>query len=187
MERHLDPKALRHLADYQHSRYFVVLAPGNSYEDLFSPVYWAHHRLKLKQYDIVRVRAHDGAFDVDLTVAGTPKGGVLMEYRSGRPPKALMSTSEAKAHDASEAIRIQVVPIGRDGKPVVRTDWQKATNWRVIGLNSEEVARDLVTEGEAIAIRDKYLTDLMMRLPTEEEIAAAKAEQKKSAKARAAA
>ena len=69
-------------------------------------------------------------------------------------------------------MRIQVVPIGADGRPVVFIEHLPKTKWRVIGLNRTEVKRDIATKEAAEVEMAMYLSDIRMRLPTPEEILA---------------
>lgn len=184
--RHLDVRFLRDMQDYYMNRYFVELPPTATFEDLFVPTFWAHHK-KLKRHDIVRCVAADGSFDVDLTVVATPNGCARMAIRPNFNGLTGAAALEAAA-GVTETVRPKLVPLDAEGRPVVRTQHLPATGWRVLGLNGEEVARDLKNEDEANLVMLKYLEDTKMEMPSEALLTAAKATAKDASdKAKAAA
>ena len=167
--RYLDVKNMQVLQDYAHSRYFVKLSPGDTYADLFVPTFWAYHRGKLSAGDgtnrtgpdLIRVRAHDGSFDVALTVVEVKTDGVVMQRWPVEP------SAEAQAQ-ATEIGKIErVVPFGSDGKPVVRIGYLEATKWRVIGLHSE-VSSGHKDEASALRAMADYLKGIRYVMPSAE-------------------
>ena len=62
MAMQLPAGLMRNLAEYEYSNYFVQLPPGYAYEDIFRPVFWAHHP-KLKRFDCIRVVAEENTPD----------------------------------------------------------------------------------------------------------------------------
>jgi hypothetical protein len=160
--KHLDVKNMQQLQDYAHRRYFVQLRPGETYADLFVPTFWNYHRGKLADNDLVRVRAHDGSFDVNVTVVAVNVGGVVMQRWPIEPPADDMT----KAKEVGNAERY--VPYGNDGKPVVRVDFLPATQWRVIGLHGEvsQGHKDEATANKAMA---QYLKEIRHAMPDAED------------------
>ena len=166
MSKFLNVKGLAQLQDYAHNRYFVKLSPGDTYADLFVPTFWAYHRAKLSDGgsdprrgpDTVRVRAHDGSFDVLLTVVEVKADGVVMQRFPVEPP------AEALAQAAEIGSVDRYVPYGNDGKPVVRVQFTEATKWRVLGLQGE-VASNLKDEASASKAMADYLKGIRYVMP----------------------
>jgi hypothetical protein len=163
MAKQLPGGFLSALAPHFYQEYFIQLSPGYTFEDLFQPVFWAHHK-RLKRFDIIRVVAHDWSFDVKLTVTARPEGGAHVQLHPMVP-------------NVSTLPSMQVVPMVR-GKVAVRVEYTKANKWRVIALDQSEQSAGYETEAEATAAMYRYLRDLRMVLPT----ADAKPEVKPSAK-----
>lgn len=185
----LPASALAHTYDHYHRIWFVQLPPGYVFEDLFSPGFWSHHR-KLVKADIVRVRAHDGSFDFNVSVLATPQGGAVVDVWPRYPTGTDINAARA-AIDAGAAARPKVVPIMSNGKVAVRVEFRDATKWRVIALDGSELSNGHETQADAEAARDKYLVELRMELPSDEAIKAAEdkaakadAERKAAGKAR---
>jgi hypothetical protein len=162
MSKFLDVKNLTVLQDYAHSRYFVQLKPGDAYADLFVPTFWAYHRHKLKDNDLIRVRASDGSFDITVTVCEVKVDGVVMQ----RWPIEPSEVDIAKAKEIGNAERY--VPYGPDGKPVVRVEHLPATQWRVLGLQGE-VSQGHKDEATAVKAMEKYLKDIRYAMPSAED------------------
>src|SRR5689334_19554494 len=101
-------------------------------------------------------------------------------------PAGYGSSAEAQAAAEAEANRAMVVPIAANGKPAIRVDFTEASLWRVISLSGEPLVSSLATQAEAEAHMAKYLKELKLRMPTEEELAeaAAKREAKEAARQR---
>lgn len=175
MSKFLNIKSLAQLQDYAHNRYFVKLSPGDTYADLFVPTFWAYHRAKLSDGrdrsvdkdgrddprrgpDTVRVRAHDGSFDVMLTVVEVKADGVVMQRFPVEP------SAEALAQAAEIGGVERYVPYGNDGRPVVRTQFTEATKWRVLGLQGE-VASSLKDEAAATKAMADYLKGIHYAMP----------------------
>ncbi len=177
----LPASALAHTYDQYHRIWFVQLGPGYTFEDLFSPGFWSHHR-KLAKGDLVRVRAHDGSFDCNVSVLATPQGGAVVDVWPRYPAGTDLAAAKAAAVTAAEA-RPKVVPIMSNGKVAVRVEFREATKWRVIALDGSELSNGHETQQAAEEARDKYLKELGMTLPSAEEI---KAAEDKAAKADAA-
>ena len=168
MSKFLNVKSLAQLQDYAHNRYAVTLSPGDTYADLFVPTFWAHHRAKLsdggndprRAPDTIRVRAHDGSFDVMLTVVECKTDGVVMQRFPVEPPaEAVATAKEIGAVD-------RYVPYGNDGKPVVRVQFTEATKWRVLGLQGE-VSANHKDEASALKAMTTYLKDIRYAMPDE--------------------
>ena len=135
-----------HREDFQNARYRVMLPPGVSYDDLFAPRTWVECRGSLHPYDIVRVIAHDDSFDVELTVVQLSLAGAVMRLRHKMP-----------GDDASPR-RMAPAPLGKDGRSIVRLQFTPATKWRLIGLDNQELKRNL-TKPEADRELAKYLEE----------------------------
>lgn len=167
-------------AHFKYQSYHTRLQPDTPFEVLFDPVFWAHSRERLEVDDVIRVKAYDNSFDVFLTVLKKLDGGVQMRFLYG------YLGPNADPNMIPDAAEERCVPLDAEGMPVVRVNFVPATKWRVIGIDNQEIIRNLETEDEAVAYRDKYLADLRMRLPTQEEAEAAKAAGDAADEARAA-
>lgn len=180
----LKPNLFNELADYKRQSWFEVLPPGITFEDLFDPKLWGNFTGKLKKYDIVRVCAEDGSFDVELTVRAIDVGGIHMQvfpHFRGKSGEAALEAASA----AQEESAIKVVPIARDGLPVVRVEYKNATKWRLLGLNGE-VERNFESEGDALKAMAVYLDTARLVMPDpEKEEPAPDAAKKPAAKAKA--
>lgn len=159
------------LAEQHYSTYFVMVPEDVGYEELFHPAYWRHVKGNLKPLAMVRVRRSDSAYDVFLTVRIVIAGGVVMEYHGGRPPRGI-DPFKVESDARAEAMKMQVGPIGNNGKPIIRAEYLPKTKWRVIGLGSEEIKRDMPTREAAEAELAMYLHAINMRNPTDEELLA---------------
>lgn len=148
MDKHLPAGALRQTQDYHHARYFVAFPEDHAFADLFSPTYWGNHR-NLKANDLVRVRAVDGAFDVQLNVVATAQGGVVMELWPKMPAAA----------DLMEPAPV-IAKREINGRPVPRVDHTKATKWRVIGLDGNEHSRGYDTKAAAESAMTAYMKSI---------------------------
>lgn len=164
--------ALAHTYEIFHRVWFVQLPPGHEFGDLFDPSYWAHHARKLKNCDLVRVRAHDGSFDCHLSIDSVSVGGVVANVWP-RYPAGVDAGAALAAVKAAKDARPKYVPILPNGKVSVRIDYHEATKYRLIAIDGSEHSSGYVTEEEAIAARDKYLKELGVALPPQEAIAAA--------------
>lgn len=170
MSKFLNVKSLAQLQDYAHNRYFVKLSPGDTYADLFVPTFWAYHRTKLSDGsndprrgpDTVRVRAHDGSFDVMLTAVEVKADGVVMQRYPIEPPAEAL----AKATEIGGVERY--VPYGNDGMPVVRVQFTEVTKWRVLGLNGE-VSQGHKDEASATKAMTDYLKGIRYAMPSAED------------------
>lgn len=174
----LPASALAHTYDQYHRIWFVQLGPGYTFEDLFSPGFWSHHR-RLAKGDLVRVRAHDGSFDLNVAVLATPQGGAVVDVWPRYPGGTDLSAARDATAMAAES-RPKVVPIMSNGKVAVRVEYREATKWRVIALDGSELSHGHETEAAAEEARDKYLKELGMELPAEADVAAAVAKAEKA-------
>lgn len=162
MDYHIDVKNCQQLQDYAHSRYFIKLKPGQKYAHLFLTEAWAYHRGKLSENDLIRVRDHEGTWDVTITVVAVKPDGVVMRRWPIEPSQADLD----EAREIGKADRF-VHFSNDDGKPVVRVEHTSASGWRVLGLHGE-VSRDHKTEAEATAAMKKYLADIKYAMPDAE-------------------
>lgn len=159
MSKHLPAPHLRQTADFHNQRWFVELPDGHTFDDLFQPLYWAHHK-RLNQYDLVRVRAQDGRFDVMLTVVTRAQGGVVMEVWPKMPDQASI---ERAVESKAEAVEPRTV----NGKPVPRVDHTKATKWRLIGLDGQEHSSNYETRAAAVSAMTAYMASLGLQVTAE--------------------
>jgi hypothetical protein len=154
------------------SIYFAKIEdPSITFGDLFVPQFWSHHQ-RIPLHSLIRVVAQD--FDVMLTVEAQPKGGLVMAMwpkypGQAEPPEAVIARKLAM--DSAP----RVVPFDRAGKPKVRVDFTKATGWRVLGIDGHEVQRNFINETAARDHMSKYLAELNLSMPTDEDIAVAEA------------
>ena len=160
-------------ADYRTTRYFMVLPRGWTVQDIFDPSAWAPvvQMNQLSLYDTIRVRAHDGAFDFQVTVVNITKGAANVEIWPKMP-------TELEAVTGGREMRI--VSVGFGGRPKVRGEQQDTGSfgrsvWRVIALNGEELSSH-PTEPEALGAMTDYLHKTGYRLPNEDEAKAMLAE-----------
>lgn len=166
MQKKITSMMLGQGSDYRVQRYFMVLPKGWTVQDVFDPSAWAPvvQMNQLSLFDLVRVRAHDGAFDFQVTVVNITKGAANVEMWPKLP-------SELEAVMGERVLR--VVPVGYDGVPKVRVEQQETgafgkSVWRVIALNGEEISSH-PTEPEALGAMADYLTKTGYRLPSDEE------------------
>jgi len=155
------------LAEQQYAVYLEMIPETVEYEEIFYPTYWQHHK-KVKPYTMIRVRRLDHAFDVFVTVRTPVAGGLVVEFHSGRPPAGVDPYAVQNAVHA-EAAKLKMAPIGQDGKPAIRIEFLPKIKWRVIGLGSEEIQRNIETREQAEIVMDNYLRSISMRQPTDEE------------------
>ncbi|MFQ6430576.1 hypothetical protein ACLNBZ_10310, partial [Streptococcus pneumoniae] len=64
----------------------------------------------------------------------------------------------------------------RDGEPKARVEFLESTKWRVRGYDGAEVKSGIANKSEADKVLDKYLHEMNLVLPSEDAIAAKKAE-----------
>jgi hypothetical protein len=166
------PKCLSRAAqtDMSMVHFFEIISEDIPYEDIFHPAFWRHHK-NLKPFTMIRLRRSDGAFDVDVTVRTVVASGAVVEFRGGRPPIGI-DPYKIENSVRAEAMRQQVAPIGADGQPVIRVQYLPKTKYRVLGLGSEEIERDIPSKEIAETRMAIYLNTINMRNPTEEEILA---------------
>jgi hypothetical protein len=158
------------IAAQKYTNYHEIVEENVEFHELFDPSFYEHHK-RVKPYDVLRLTHPAGLFDVYVTVRSVIPGGVTVDYHGGRPPKGFDPYKVAE-DELGAALQIKVCPIDRDGRPVVKVEHTPKTRWRVIGLNSTEVTRDIATKLEAEIAMAHYLNDIRMRLPTPEELMA---------------
>lgn len=137
-------------AEYDTRSWHVLLPEGVAYADLFRPEFWMHHATKLRQHDLIRVRAADGAFDVMLNVVMTTRGGTLVEEWPKWPTEA---DNDAAKNAVAEPIAVREVY----GRPVPRVEHTPKTKWRVIGLDGSEISREHPTKDAAETALRQYV------------------------------
>lgn len=174
-EKHLSANALSRdqMSDVAEQRFFVMLPEDVEPEDIFHPFYWRHHAGNTRLFEnntVIRLRSAVGAFDFDVVLTKKVAGGLVVEYRCGRVPEGF--DPFAAARDALSNEGLKLVPIGGDGKPIVRVDFTQKSKHRLIGLNGQEVIRDLDSKAAAEREMAKYLASARLRMPTEAEIQA---------------
>lgn len=154
-------------AGLERVEYICLVPAGWDYDDLFSPVFWAHHKGKLKRWDILHAFEGAGAWNGWVTVADLTEHGDIIVAPMPKIPGTLQSMRKAPG----------VVPLSPvDGEPRARVDFTDVTKWRVRGIDGHEVARNFSTREAAMKALDRHLHELNLVLPPAEEIEAAKAE-----------
>lgn len=182
----------QHLATMAFNTYVIgagradPMPEGFTYADLFRPAFWAHHVTgphALRAGDLINVRDRNGAYDVFLRVTAVPKGGAVVEFVFGREPEgaAAVVAGDTAADAATEA---RTVPFLPDGRPAIRTEHTRATKWRVIALDGSEHSSGYDTDAIAREAMLKYVGELKMIYPSDEEVAAKAAEAKVAAEKR---
>jgi hypothetical protein len=157
---HLGPGYMKKLADFEYQRYFLLLPPGVTFEHLFNPIFWAHHK-QLRQWDLIRVRAEDGAFDCTITVAGLTQGGAIMEMWPKYPIGADGEIGDNVATQAAINETIRPAAIKKAiGDSKARVEYTKRTGWRVIGVDGNEVSREHPNKAAAELELAKHLAVL---------------------------
>lgn len=167
MSKFLDNKGgTVQLADYAHRRFHVRLRPTDTFADLFVPTFWAHHRSKFGLGDHIEVEAHDRHWAEELIVTDLKPDGVVVQ----RYPITPSAEEEAAAAEIGKAERY--VPFANDGKPAVRVEHTPATNWRVLGIDGNEISRDHKDEPAARKAMVEYLKGIRYVMPNEDDQAA---------------
>jgi hypothetical protein len=163
MAKIIPPTLFRMVGDHAYTRRFAELPPDITFADLFQPHVWAHYAQMFQKWDTIRVVSDAHRFDVELTVYEVVTGGIHMRLRPYYGDKVGDEALAAATKDA-ETARPATVPIGKDGKPVVRVQYLPATKWRVIGLDGE-VSKDHKSEADATAAMNDYLKKVGLTLP----------------------
>jgi hypothetical protein len=180
MTKHLRHNAFQNNAanrdGLETQEYLTVLGETETFEDLFDPSFWRHHATgRLKDLDVLRVRAADGSFDVFVTVERIIPGGAEIHVLSGRLPAKYhgMHSFEIRELLTKDEADFEIVKMNQDGRAVPRVE-QLATGWRVVGNDNEVVDKDMKSKTLADNRLERYLRDLMLRMPTPAEAAAHK-------------
>lgn len=154
-------------ADYKTTAYVETLAPGILFDEVFNPLFWQHHKAKLKLNDTIRLIANDRSFDIDVTVASVNRGGVTVELRGGRLPAGVDDAQAARQTAMQKAMERKPVPVDKiTGKPVIRIDHTPKTKWRLIGIDKTELKRNM-EKHEAEAELEQYLKEMNMFISDE--------------------
>jgi hypothetical protein len=180
MFKKLSPKALElHAAGYKYQDWFGIVEPDLSIEDIYNPQFWAHYKGKFGKYDRIRLRARDGSFDMEVTVISVADNGDFAienwpKYRGGDDLTHREAARRARA--AAEAVRPRTVPLDANGDPRVKIEFIEAAGWRLRGIDGLEVSREHPNETAARAAMEEYLAFMKVEMPSDEAIAARKAE-----------
>lgn len=167
MTKHLPAKALSRsdCTDYKTTSYVETLPPTVAFNDIFNPLFWAHHKNKLRINDMIRLIANDRSFDIDVTVAHVSRGGVTVELRGGRLPAGVNGVEAVRQAAMESAREPQAVPINKiTGKFMIRIDHTPKTKWRLIGIDGKEVKRDMEKQ-QAEEELARYLKEMNMFFP----------------------
>ena len=177
MAKHLRHNAFQNNAanrdGLETQEYLTTLGETETFEDLFDPSFWRHHATgRLKDLDVIRVRAADASFDVFVTVERVIPGGAEIQFLHGRLP---LKYHGLHAHEIREALSkdeadFECVKLNQDGRAVPRVE-QLPTGWRVVGNDNEIVEKDLKSKTLADNRLDRYLRELNLRMPTPAEMA----------------
>jgi hypothetical protein len=107
--------------------YSTVLDADVTFEDLFVPGFWKHHASgprALVEGDIVRMRASDRTFDVDVTIEKVIPGGIVVSLRGGRMPRQYKGFHQDEIREifAKDESEFDLVKMDQEGKPVPRIE-----------------------------------------------------------------
>lgn len=186
-------------AGHEWSCYYTVLDADVSFEDLFVPSFWKHHASgtrALIEGDLIRVVAADRSFDVDMTVDRVIPGGIEVSLRGGRVPKEFKGFhyDEIREIFKKDESQFDLVKMDHEGKALPRVEWMERLQiYRVVGNDNDVIETDIKAKSKADARLEKYLRELRLRMPTEDErlrhkeAEAAKAETRKPRRDKAAA
>ena len=113
----------------------VILPEGFVYEDIFNDAFWMHHASgRIAVNDLIRLIAYDNSFDLNVTVVDKFKGGLRVEAWPKLPAVSALAAVDAKR---GEPLEIRIV----DGQELPRVEHTRATKWRVIGYDGNELSR----------------------------------------------
>jgi len=148
---------------HKHTFYFVQLVDGQRVQDILDPTFWGQleKQRKLRANDIIRLRAHDGSWDMAVTVKETMRGGANVELWP-RLPEGVADLFLNKT--------LRCAPLDHLGNSVIRA-FSVGDKWRVNGLEHQQVSEH-GSQPEANGAMQAYLAQVRMRLPTAEESAA---------------
>ena len=160
MANHLKQDAWRNfspnLSGQEWGWYSTVLGDGASFEDLFVPGFWKHHASGPKaliEGDIIRVRAADRTFDVDLTVETLVPGGINVSLRGGRVPVEFKGFHYDEIRDIfkKDESEFELVKLA-NGRAVPRVEYMdRLDNYRVIGNDNDVIEDGIKAKGKADA------------------------------------
>jgi len=68
-------------ADYGRNRYFEVIPPGVTLDEVMTGDYWVHVRKRLRVNDVMEVVAADGSFDADLRILSINQASGDIRFR----------------------------------------------------------------------------------------------------------
>ncbi len=117
--------------DHHAVRWFLDLGKIEqdiAFADLFEPSFWRGHVSKIHQFDLLRVIARDGSFDVMLRVAAKAPEGLILELwpqpYPGTPEFAALQAAAAQTRQQADvaaraAMLAPPVPADRMPPPVV--------------------------------------------------------------------
>ena len=141
--------------EYDTRRFFVQLDAEVDYATVINdPMFWRHHAQKMHMGELIRVRAVDGTWDVQLVVDAVLQGGLKVSEWPKWPPQV-----EAR-EEAPAPATIVDPPKAKDADPLPRVEFTKATGWRVVGYDSNEVSRDHKTKADAEKAMKNYTAAL---------------------------
>ena len=146
----VSPQSFSQKEEHISARYRVMLPREISYEDLFMEQTWRNCGHKLRQYDTIRAIGFGDSFDVDLTVLAVTDWGVAVRLKY-KPP-----------HEIKPAKR--PVSAASDGFAEIRLQYLDGTLWRLLGLDGEEIKRNM-NISEARRAMQRYLEAANMYIP----------------------
>ena len=145
---------LRHTSEFNLRQWGPeVLPEGVSYLDLFEPEFWKHHASKLKAHELIRVRAADGSFDLNLVVVARVPDGLKVEAWPKLPSQVLMDEA---ASERTTVLKVRKI----NGENVPRVEYGRAVKWRVIGTDGNEVSHGHESKELATAAMHTYVESL---------------------------
>lgn len=147
-------KYLTRTDEYDTRRFFIQLEDEVDYATMVNdPVFWQHHASRMHMGELIRVRAVDGTWDVQLVVDAVLMGGLKVSEWPKWPGEAAAAREEASAV-------IVDAPTAKGADALPRVEYTAATKWRVIGLDSKEVSRGHASKDAAVKSMTNYLAAL---------------------------
>ena len=147
--KHLPATAMSFTAEHHRTVWLAKAPQGVVIDDLLRPEFWAHHIMRLKPDDEIIVIAADRSWRAELWVVDRAVGFAKCRLL-GKWEYSAEATGKA---DAQAKAEVEAMASKKDWPCI---DFTKATQWRVLGFDGNEVKRDLLTKPEAEIELEKY-------------------------------
>ena len=143
-------------SEFSTRHFFVQLTDYVDYAQMLGdPTFWQHHSKKMAQGELIRVRAVDGTFDVQLVVDLVLHGGLKVSEWPKWPAAAAVVEDDAPA-----AVVVAVPKKHLGGEELPRVDFVPKAKWRVIGLDGQEHSRNHASREIAEKTMAQYMAAL---------------------------